>query len=186
MSNMSKVKKLCITGFCVALCYVLPPAFHAVGLGTTFSPLHIPPLLCGVACGGWYGAVCGLVGPVLSSILGSMPPAARLPFMVPELVTYGLVSGVLFRFIRTGKTWLDLYLSLIPAMLAGRVAGGIAQAIFLLSAAKEYSIAMWASGYLVATLPGAVLHCVVIPAVVLTMMKAGLVPARYGKEKTSA
>ena len=42
---MSNVKKICICAFCMALCCVLPPAFHAVGLGAVFSPMHLPVLL---------------------------------------------------------------------------------------------------------------------------------------------
>ena len=52
MEKMSSVKKICLCAICVAMCYVLPIAFHAVGLGKVFSPIHIPVLLCGLICGG--------------------------------------------------------------------------------------------------------------------------------------
>ena len=48
---MSSVKKICICAFCVAMCYVLPQAFHLLMLGTAFSPMHLPVLLCGLICG---------------------------------------------------------------------------------------------------------------------------------------
>ncbi len=176
---MSSVKKACICSFCIALCYVLPLAFHALGLGAAFSPLHLPALLCGVVCGWPYGAFCGVAGPVISSLLGGMPSAAQLPYMIPELAVYGLCAGVLFGLIRTGKTLPDLYLSLLPAMALGRVAGGAARAVYYLSTAREYSIALWAGGYLVQTLPGALLQAAVIPALVLTLTKAKLIPERY-------
>jgi len=182
---MSSVKKACITSFCAALCYVLPLAFHALGLGMAFSPLHLPVLLCGLLCGWSYGAFCGVAGPVISSVLGGMPAAAQLPYMIPELTAYGLLSGLLYRFIRTGRTVTDLYLSLIPAMLLGRVVGGGAQALFYLSTAREYSIALWAGAYLLGTAPGAVLHILVIPALALTLTRAKLIPERYPQGGTN-
>lgn len=176
---MSAVKKLCICAFCIALCCVLPPAFHALGLGMAFSPMHLPALLCGLLCGAPYGAFCGLAGPLLASMVNGMPGAAQLIHMVPELMVYGLVTGLLFSHIRTGRTYPDLLLSLIPAMLAGRIVGGAVQAMVYLSSAQEYTLALWAGSYLVGTAPGAVLHIVLIPVLVLALTKAKLVPPRY-------
>lgn len=177
---MTKTKSLCICAICITLCCVLPPAFHSLVLGSALSPLHIPVLLCGLLCGWPYGLACGIAGPLLSSVISGMPPAAMLIPMVPELCTYGVVSALLFRFVRTGRAGADLYLSLLPAMLLGRVVGGAVQAVYYLSAAKTYSVALWASSYLLGTLPGAVLHLILIPALVLVLTKARLIPTRYG------
>lgn len=178
---MSSVKKITVTALCVALCVVLPMLFHALNLGQAFSPLHIPVLLCGLVCGPLWGLVCGVAGPVVSSLITGMPPVARLVYFIPELIVYGVVSGLLYQVIRTGRTWLDLYLSLIPAMLAGRIVGGVAQALFMMASAKEYTVSMWASAYLAGTVPGIILHLVLIPLVVAALEKARLIPARYGK-----
>lgn len=182
---MSSVKRACICSFCAAMCYVLPIAFHAVGLGGVFCPMHLPVLLCGLLCSWPYGAFCGLAGPVISCVLSGMPSPAQLAYMAPELVVYGLAAGVGMRLIRTGKTAMDIYLSLLPAMLLGRVAGGAAQAIFYLAAARSYSMALWASAYVVATLPGAALQLIVLPALVWALTRARLIPARYPKEGAS-
>lgn len=183
---MSSVKKVCICSFCTAMCYVLPIAFHAVGLGVAFSPMHLPVLLCGLLCGWPYGAFCGAVGPVISCVLSGMPAPAMLAHMIPELVVYGLAAGIGMRLIHTGKLVPDLYLSLLPAMVLGRVAGGAAQALFYLSTARSYSIALWAGAYVVGTLPGAVLQLIVLPALVWALARARLIPARYPKEGTPA
>ncbi len=180
---MSKVKKLCVCAFCIALCYVLPVAFHALGLGMALSPMHMPVLLCGLVCGWGYGALCGIAGPALSSLLSSMPAAAQLPYMIPELCAYGLLTGLLMKWIRTGKTAADLYLAMVPAMLLGRVVGGLVRAAFFLANAQSYTLAMWAGAYLTGTLPGAVLHLAVVPALVLVLTRAGLIPARYPKKE---
>lgn len=49
--KQSHTKNLVLTAFCIALCIVLPMAFHAIGAGATFLPMHIPVLLCGLLCG---------------------------------------------------------------------------------------------------------------------------------------
>lgn len=176
---MTKIKKLCICAICAALCYVLPIAFHALALGSAFSPIHIPVLLCGLVCGWPYGLLCGIVGPVLSSLLSGMPPMAMLISMIPELCAYGAFCGLLMKRVRTERLYLDLYLSLLPSMILGRIVGGLASALFYLSTAQSYSVALWASSYIVGTLPGLILHLVVLPVIVLILMKARLIPERY-------
>ncbi|MCI9402391.1 MAG: ECF transporter S component [Oscillospiraceae bacterium] len=183
---MSSVKKICTCAFCVALSYVLPLVFHAAGLGMAFSPLHFPALLCGLLCGWPYGALCGIVGPILSSVLSGMPAASQLIYMCPEVCVYGLVTGLGMRFIRTGRTAADIYLSMVPALLLGRVAGGVVRAVAFLSNAQSYTIAMWASAYVVGTTPAMVMQLVVLPVLVLALTRAGLIPQRYSKTVPAA
>jgi hypothetical protein len=179
--KLSSNKKICICAICIALCYVLPIAFHGLALGGVLSPLHIPVLLCGLICGGFYGAFCGIAGPILSSILSGMPPAMALVSMIPELLVYGLVCGLLMKVIRTGKLFADLYLSLIPAMILGRVVGGIAKALFitLMATGEAFSIGIWAASYFVTSFPGILLHLILIPALIAVLMKAKVIPGRY-------
>ncbi len=180
---MSSVKKAVVCSFLTAMCYVLPLAFHAIGAGSVFSPMHIPILLCGLICGWSYGLFCGVAGPVISSLLSGMPAAVQLIYFIPELLTYGLVSGLLYRVIRSGRLYADIYLSLIPAMIAGRIVGGAAQMLFYLSTSRAYSVALWVSAYLVKTLPGIVAHLVVVPALVLVLTRTRLIPARYPQKR---
>ena len=43
MSQMSQVKRAMITAVCIALCVVLPMAFHSIqNAGAIFCPMHIP------------------------------------------------------------------------------------------------------------------------------------------------
>ncbi len=178
MKQMSSVKRGCIAAVCVALCCVLPQAFHTVGLGSTLSPMHIPVLLCGLVCGGMYGLLCGILGPLLSSVLTGMPPAAALVGMLPELAVYGLVAGLLLNRIRTGKLYADLYIALGVAMFLGRVAGGIAKALFF-TGEGGYTLTLWVSSYLIGAIPSIVCHLIVIPILVVMLMKARLIPNRY-------
>lgn len=176
---MSSVKKITVCAVCVALCAALPPVFHMLALGSILSPMHIPVLLCGLVCGWSWGAVCGLAGPLAAHLVNGQPGAAMLVHMIPELMVYGLVCGLLMKLVRTGNLYADLYCSLAPAMLLGRAAGGVARTLFLLGGGESYTLAMWAGAYLVQAVPGIILHLILVPALALALMRARLVPARY-------
>ncbi len=178
---MTQVKKAIITAVCMALCVVLPLAFHAVpNAGSIYLPMHIPVLLCGLICGWSFGLACGIVGPLLSSLLTGMPPAAVLPAMVIELAVYGMVAGLGMALVRTKKLSADLYISLIAAMLTGRIVAGVAKA--LIFAAGSTTMAAWATSYFVTGLPGIVIQLILVPAIVIALEKARLVPMRYPVE----
>ena len=117
--QLSATKKLVFCAICVALCVVLPMAFHALGSGTVFLPMHVPVLLCGLVCTWPYGVVCGLLGPLLSSVLTGMPAAAVLPSMMAELAVYGLVTALVMRLVHTGRLYGDLYIALCCASPCG-------------------------------------------------------------------
>ena len=177
--KLSPVKKIILTALMIALCVVLPIAFHSIpNGGSIFLPMHIPVLLCGLVCGWGYGGLCGLVGPLLSSLLTGMPPAAILPGMMVECCVYGLVTGLMMRYVRTGKTTLDLYLSLVAAMLLGRVLSGIAKALIF---TPGMSLAAWAAASFMTAIPGIIIQLVLIPLLVLALTKAKLLPHRYEK-----
>jgi Protein of unknown function (DUF1393). len=181
MNKMSYVKRSIITAVCIALCVVLPMAFHTVrNAGGIFLPMHIPVLLCGLICGGPLGFLCGLAGPVLSSLMTGMPPMAILPGMTVELAVYGLMTGLLMQMVHTQNTYADLYLSLIGALLTGRIVAGIAQAIIFSSG--HYSMAAWATSYFVTGLPGILIQLAFIPSIVFALERARLIPVRYPKQ----
>ena len=182
MQKMSAVKKSIITAVCIALCVVLPQAFHAVpNAGAIYLPMHIPVLLCGLICGGSYGLLCGLAGPALSALLTGMPPAAVLPGMLVECGVYGLAAGLLMQLVRTKHLYADLYISLAAAMLLGRVVSGIAKA--LIFSAGSYSMVSWVAGSFVTALPGIVIQLALLPSIVYALMHARLIPQRYPKDE---
>ena len=83
MKKTVNAKNLAFCALCIALCVVLPMAFHAIAnAGMIFLPMHIPVLLCGLACGWPYGLICGVLGPLLSGVLTGMPGPAVLPGMM--------------------------------------------------------------------------------------------------------
>ena len=176
---MSSVKRINLCAMFIALCYVLPVAFHSVGLGGSLSPMHIPVLLCGIICGPGPGLICGIIGPVLSSLLSGMPPVLMLVRMIPELCVYGISAGFSMKYIFSGRLAADIYISLTIAMIAGRIAGGIASAVFYAVTSGVYSVALWVSGYFLESIPGIVAHMILIPILVIMLERTRLIPARY-------
>lgn len=177
--SMNPVKKLVFTAACAALCLVLPMAFHAIpNAGQVILPMHIPVLLCGLICGWPYGGVCGIIGPLLSSVITGMPPAAMLPSMMVECAVYGFTSGLLMKYIRTGKAVTDLYICLISAMAVGRIAAGFAKAWIFTPGVSPFA---WVTTSLVTGIPGIVLQLAVLPLVVAALTRARLIPNRYPK-----
>lgn len=177
---MSNVKKSIITAVCIALCYVIPLMFHGIqNAGNIFCPMHIPVFICGLICGWQYGLLCGIAGPALSSALSSMPPVAILPSMMVELAAYGTAAGLMMKLVRTKSTYADLYISLIVAIVCGRVLAGLAKA--LIFARGSYSMSAWIAGSVVTSWPGTVIQLVFIPTIVFALMKSHLIPERYPK-----
>ena len=177
---MSNVKKSIITAVCIALCYVIPLMFHGIqNAGSIFCPMHIPVFICGLICGWQYGLLCGIAGPALSSALSGMPPVAILPSMMVELAAYGTAAGLMMKLVRTKSTYADLYISLIVAIVCGRVLAGLAKA--LIFARGSYSMSAWIAGNVVTSWPGTVIQLVFIPTIVFALMKSHLIPERYPK-----
>lgn len=180
MHKMSNVKKSIITAVCIALCYVIPLMFHGIqNAGSIFCPMHIPVFICGLICGWQYGLLCGIAGPALSSALSGMPPVAILPSMMVELAVYGTAAGLMMKLVRTKSTYADLYISLIVAIVCGRVLAGLAKA--LIFARGSYSMSAWIAGSVVTSWPGTVIQLVFIPTIVFALMKSHLIPERYPK-----
>lgn len=178
----SNVKKMVFAAACAALCLVLPMAFHAIpNAGQVILPMHIPVLLCGCVSGWPYGGICGILGPLLSSVITGMPPAAMLPSMMVECCVYGFASGLSMKHICTGKNVQDLYISLIIAMIAGRVAAGFARAWIFTPGISPFA---WVTTSLVTGIPGIVIQLVLMPLVVTALTRARLIPNRYPKENT--
>ena len=178
--TLSNVKRLVLTAVCIALCVVLPMAFHTFpNGGNIFLPMHIPVLLCGLICSWPYGLVCGLLGPLLSSVLTQMPPMAYLPSMMVECAVYGCIAGAMMKVLRTGKVYADLYISMGIAMVMGRFVAGLVKAVILAPGTPVFA---WVTTSLVQGIPGIVIQLALIPTIVYALMRARLLPQRYPKE----
>ncbi len=174
---MSKVKKLMITSLCVALGVIVPMAFHTIqNAGVVFCPMHIPILICALICGWKYGLVCGVLAPILSSFMTGMPAVGVLPFLIVEFAFYGVVAGLVMEKVKTKNIYADLYISLVSAMLVGRVASGIVKAFVL---TNGYSVVAWLTASFVTCLPGILIQLVLIPNIIMVLIKSNLIPNKY-------
>ena len=177
MQNLTYVKRMVFTAACAALCIVLPMAFHMIpNAGTIFLPMHIPVLLCGLICGWPFGFICGVLGPLLSSILTQMPPAAMLPSMMVECAAYGCVTGLMMKYVHTGRPVVDLYASMITAMVLGRVISGVVKSLILSPGTAPFA---WVTTTLVTGIPGIIIQLVLMPVVIMALTRARLIPRRY-------
>ena len=175
---MTATKRLVLTAVNIALCLVLPMAFHSIpNGGKIMLPMHIPVLLCGMVCGAPYGAVCGLLGPLLSSVLTGMPAAAVLPSMMAELAVYGLITALVMRLVHTGRPYGDLYTALCCAIPCGRIVAGVVKALTF--PAGSWSMAAWVSANILISWPGTLIQLALLPTLVVALTKARLVPPRY-------
>lgn len=174
---MKKTKKLTISAILVAIGIVLPMAFHMIpNAGRVFLPMHLPVLIAGFVVGPWYGFAVGLITPMLSSLLTSMPPYAILPAMTLELGVYGLCTGLFVKKFNVKNNTAKIYAVLITSMLLGRVASGLVNG-FIIRAGK-YSMQMWITGSFVTALPGICIQLVVVPLVVNALIKAGYIETK--------
>lgn len=172
-----KTKDLVSAALCVALGLIVPQVFHLIpfvgavpNLGGVFLPMHIPVLLCGFLCGWRYGAACGAIVPLLSSVVTGMPVLwPQGVSMVFELAVYGLVTGLLYRGMNK-----NVYLSLVAAMIAGRAVSGIAKAVLFGMAGKPFGMAAFLSGAFTMAVPGIILQLVLVPVLVVALEKAGV------------
>ena len=99
--------------------------------------------------------------------------------MMVELAFYGMIAGVMMKVVRTKNIYADLYISLIAAIVCGRILSGITKA--LIFSAGSYSMGAWVSGYIVTSWPGTLIQLIFIPSIVFALMKAHLIPERYPK-----
>ena len=137
------------------------------------SPMHIPVLLCGFACGWQWGLGVGLIAPMLRSVLFGMP--AMYPTAIAmtfELAVYGAVSGILYKLLPR-KTW-SIYVSLIIAMVAGRLVWGAARFVLAGLSHSEFPMSAFLAGAVLNAIPGIILHIILIPVLVIVLEKAKL------------
>ena len=163
------MKKLVYSAMCLALCLVLPFLTGQIPqVGNMLLPMHIPVLLCGFLCGGGWGAAVGFTAPLLRHLIFSMPPAPGCYSMAFELAVYGLVVGLLYK--RLGKDVRSIYISLICAMVAGRVVWGAVQVAIL--GLGSFPFSAFVAGAVTSAIPGIVLQLVLIPLLVRALDKA--------------
>lgn len=173
--NSHRTRNMVIAAVCLALCMVLPFLTGQIPeIGSALSPMHIPVFLCGFAAGWPYAMVIGLIAPFLRFAMFGMPPLFPMGVsMAFELATYGLVSGLLYRALPKRKT--NIYISLVAAMLAGRVVWGVARLALAGLSNTTFGWAAFLAGAFTQAVPGIICHLLLIPVIIIALDKAKLI-----------
>lgn len=170
-SKHKNLRQLILAAMFLTLALALPFLTGQIPqVGSALCPMHIPVLLCGYFCGPWYALAVGLVAPLLRFALFGMPPLMPTGIaMCFELATYGFVSGLLYKLLPGKKVF--TYITLIAAMLAGRIIWGIARVILAGLAQSEFAWTAFLSGAFVNAVPGIILHILLIPVLVIALKR---------------
>ena len=165
------VARLVVAAMCLALCLVLPFLTGQIReIGSMLCPIHLPVLLCGFLCGWPWGLAVGAVAPLLRSALFGMPPLFPIAVsMAAELAVYGLVTGLLSARLPKKLGW--TYVSLIAAMLLGRVAWGLVRLLLAGLSGGAFTWAMFLSGALTTAIPGIIVQLILVPVIVTAVQK---------------
>lgn len=178
-------KKLTLSAMFLAIGMVLPFLTGQIPqIGNMMLPMHIPVLLCGLICGWQYGAVLGFILPLVRYLVFGMPvlfPTGTA--MAFELMTYGLVIGLIYSFSRW-KCIISLYRALIGAMIAGRIVWAAAQMILLGVSGGTFTMKMFLAGAFFNAVPGIIIQLILIPTVMIALGRTGLVHFHTHKKET--
>ena len=169
MKNHIRILRLIISALCLALAYTLPFLTGQIPeFGSMLLPMHIPVLLCGFLCGWKWGLSVGFVAPLFRSLILGKPVLFPMAVcMAIELATYGLVCGIAYRLFPKKKKY--IYLSLIIAMIVGRVLWGISMAACMGIKGGAFTFNAFISGAFIEAVPGIIIQIVLIPILVMIL-----------------
>ena len=144
----------------------LPRIFHVLAgssAGSTFLPMHIAVLIAALVFGIKSATVVSGSSIIFSYLLTGMPSFARLPYMLIELVIYGILLSVF-------NMKFNSYISLIATIILGRVlyAGVLFVAVNILGL-PTYGISVIQS--IGAELPGIAIQLICVPFIAKAIKK---------------
>lgn len=173
----NQILRLALSALFLAIGFVLPFLTGQIQqVGNMLLPMHLPVLVCGFVCGWPWGLAVGFVLPLLRSLFFGMPPMVPTALaMAFELAAYGAFAGALYA--KLPRRPVSVYAALLAAMLLGRVVWGLASwVIYALFTQNSFAVAMfWTNGFVKAW-PGMILQVALVPAIVLALERAKLIP----------
>ena len=174
ISRKTPVRRLTAAAICLALALVLPFLTGQIPqIGSALCPMHIPVLLAGFVCGPWWALAVGAAAPLLRYMLFGMPPLLTALAMVFELTVYGVVSGLLYG--RSARTVRGIYVSLLAAMVLGRVVWGMAAVVITGASGGSFTWAAFVSGAVLNAIPGILVQIILIPIIVAALRRANVI-----------
>lgn len=160
------VVNLCLAALFLSVGIVLPLlTMNIKEIGDSLLPMHLPVMLCGLICNKKYGFAVGLLLPPIRSLIFSMPPLfPNAIWMAAELCAYGFIIGFVYELFKK-KNLFAIYLSLISAMLGGRIIWGLAKLLLLGLKGKAFTITAFITGGFIDAIPGIILQLILIPII---------------------
>lgn len=164
-------RKMVLSALFMAIGIILPfITMQVPEIGNMLLPMHIPVLLCGFICGAPYGAIIGFILPLIRSILFGAPVMMPIALaMAIELMVYGMMTGLLYS--KFKKARFGIYLTLIPSMLIGRIAWGIAAFVLFSMLGNSFTWILFITGAFIKAIPGIIIQLVLIPIIVSSLKK---------------
>ena len=106
---------------------------HLFGNGSVLLPMHIPVMLAGFLLLWPYAIAVAIIIPLLSNIFSGTPQLFYLLYMIPEFITYTLLTNILFRKNYGAPFLKNVFVTLGIAIIVGRLISSLFQAIFIVN-----------------------------------------------------
>ncbi len=183
--NRQKIFKICLAGMFLAIGWLMPFLTGQIPeIGNKLSPMHIPVLLSGFILGPFYGLGIGFITPITRSLFFGMPPLfPNALAMAFELATYGMVSGLLFKYFysKNKRNEAVIILTLIIAMISGRIIWGTIQFLLNLIIGNFFTFKMFLNGSLILAWPGIVVQVILIPVLISILLRTRVLDNLLGE-----
>lgn len=171
MNQKNKTSKIVLAALFLALAYLIPFLTGQIPkIGSMLCPMHLPVLLCGFICGGFWGLIVGAAAPILRSLILGLPVFFPMAVcMAFELAAYGALAGVFHRFFPKKKGL--IYASLLLSMVIGRLIWGAAMFLCVGARGGSFPFSAFLAGAFTNAIPGIILQLVLIPPLVILLEK---------------
>ncbi len=169
MQKRNPIFDMILSALFLAMAYVLPFFTGQIPqIGSMLCPMHIPVLLCGFICGWPWGLAVGFIAPLLRSATLGMPPMFPTAVcMALELAAYGTIAGLAYKILP--KKTKFLYVSLLTAMIAGRLVWGAAMFTCLGLKGGSFGFSAFLAGAVTNALPGIIMQIILVPIIVMVL-----------------
>lgn len=165
LSN-KKAKYIIGTVLFSGLGIAIPRIFHILvgsSAGVTFLPMHFMVLISAIVFGITSSCIVAGSSVIFSYLLTGMPALARMPYMLIELIIYGILLGLF-------NKKFNSYISLIATMILGRILyAGVLFASVNLLGLNGYGISVMQS--IKSGIPGIVLQLALVPVLAMIVKK---------------
>lgn len=144
----------------------IPRIFHVLigsSAGVTFLPMHLMVLIAALTFGIMSSSIVAGSSVIFSYLLTGMPAIERMPYMLIELVIYGILLGLF-------NKKFNSYVSLVATMIIGRIlyAGVLVASVNLLGF-NGYGISVMQS--VISGIPGIIIELLAVPFLAMVVKK---------------